>query len=299
LFEDTGSTNAFSLPSFEFDMVLDKARAEKEQDVKELRILQQRLQETISLRNRRNSSSSSLWSESSNSELMASMSRMQSKEVPSDVFKVASTGSVSTMAPQDTSDDSTEELQQVTRRRQNGTKIVVPTKEATTQRLPHQRPLPQEYRHGRVPRNVNLAEQYETAKHDQPPTTVMIRNIPNRYTQKDLIQELKSLGFAGTFDFVYSPLDKGTMSNVGYAFVNFTGTDWAHKCMAKFQKYRFRKHNKAAAASFAHIQGLDANLAHYENAAVNNAKLKQRRPMVFANISASMTDSLGEEASAQ
>lgn len=37
--------------------------------------------------------------------------------------------------------------------------------------------------------------------------------------------------------------------------------------------------------SAAHLQGLEANLAHYEKTAVNTAKMKQRRPVVLANIS--------------
>ncbi|CAJ1438568.1 unnamed protein product [Effrenium voratum] len=116
-----------------------------------------------------------------------------------------------------------------------------------------------------------------------------IRNIPNRYTQQELISELEDLGFAGTFNFLYIPLDKGTMSNVGYAFVNFVDTEWSQKCIDAFQNYRFKRHRKTsgkiAAISAAHLQGLEANLAHYEKSAVNTAKLKQRRPVVMANIS--------------
>jgi len=126
----------------------------------------------------------------------------------------------------------------------------------------------------------------------------MIRNIPNRYTQRELIAELEDLGFAGTFDFLYIPLDKGTMSNVGYAFVNFIEPIHAEKCMQVFQNYRFKRHRKIsgkiAAISVAHIQGLEANLAHYENAAVNTAKLKQRRPVVMANISSALLSELDD-----
>lgn len=35
-----------------------------------------------------------------------------------------------------------------------------------------------------------------------PPTTMMIRNIPNRYTQREFVRELDQLGFAGTYDFM-------------------------------------------------------------------------------------------------
>merc|ERR1719161_3280994 len=99
----------------------------------------------------------------------------------------------------------------------------------------------------------------------------MIRNIPNRYSQADLVNELESLGFAGTFDFLYVPLDKGTLTNVGYAFVNFLDPQWSAKCMEALNKYRFKKQsresNRTATVSIAYLQGLEANLAHYANTA--------------------------------
>jgi protein phosphatase 1 regulatory subunit 42 len=149
-----------------------------------------------------------------------------------------------------------------------------------------------------VPKTVNLQEEYQSAVQEKV-TTLMVRNIPNRYTQRELITELEDLGFAGTFDFLYIPLDKGTMSNVGYAFVNFVSQEWAMKCMDSFQNYRFKRHRKTsgkiAAVSVAHLQGLQANLAHYEKAAVNTAKLKQRRPVVMANISSKLSSLLDDE----
>lgn len=151
-----------------------------------------------------------------------------------------------------------------------------------------------EYRHSLVPKNVNLEA---TQQGDQEITTLMIRNIPNRYSQRDLIAELEDMGFGGKFNFLYIPLDKGTMANVGYAFVNFIDKEWAAGCMEAFQEHRFKRHRKTsgkiASVSAAHLQGLEANLAHYERAVVNTAKLKQRRPVVIANISSSLAAALG------
>mmetsp|Transcript_55038 Transcript_55038/g.128755 ORF Transcript_55038/g.128755 Transcript_55038/m.128755 type:complete len:422 (+) Transcript_55038:116-1381(+) len=150
-------------------------------------------------------------------------------------------------------------------------------------------PAVKDYKHCNVPKTVNLKDEYGKLSQESPPTTLMIRNIPNRYTQRELIAELEELGFTGTFDFLYVPLDKGTMSNVGYAFVNFIDALWAKKCFEEFQNHRFKQHrrvsSKVAAVSVAHIQGLEANLAHYKNAAVNSAKMKQLRPVIMANIS--------------
>jgi hypothetical protein len=151
------------------------------------------------------------------------------------------------------------------------------------------------YRHGHVPRNEDLAAKHAGRKTDKPVTTLMLRNIPNRYTQQELIAELEMLGFgSGTFDFFYLPVDNGTMSSVGYAFVNFINPDVAQKCMAVFQGHRFRKHGltsgKIASASVAHIQGLEDNLRHYKKAVVSTAKNKQRRPVVVASMARSILE---------
>eukprot|EP00927_Polykrikos_kofoidii_P056332 TRINITY_DN5047_c0_g2_i1.p1 TRINITY_DN5047_c0_g2~~TRINITY_DN5047_c0_g2_i1.p1 ORF type:complete len:384 (+),score=60.72 TRINITY_DN5047_c0_g2_i1:98-1249(+) len=161
------------------------------------------------------------------------------------------------------------------------------TTDCATGSLPGSR-RSREYRHGEVPKTVDFAVEYQNAQHDQPPTTMMIRNIPNRYTQRELMKELTELGFAGKFDFLYMPVDKGTKSNVGYFFVNFADPVYAEQCIEVFKDYRFQKHckgsGKVAAISAAHIQGLEANLAHYEKSAVNITKLKQRRPMVLTCV---------------
>lgn len=144
---------------------------------------------------------------------------------------------------------------------------------------------PKDSKHGLVPRNVNLAEEFAKGKKEgQSITTLMIRNIPNRCSQRELIGELERVGFAGCFDFVYVPLDLGTMSNVGYAFVNFIHPMYAATCMERLPKHQFsrqRKSGKPVAVSPAHMQGLEANLRHYEKSAVNTSRLRQRRPVVM------------------
>lgn len=150
-----------------------------------------------------------------------------------------------------------------------------------------------EFSHSRVPKNINLEEAFKTSP-EGPPTTMMIRNIPNRYTQKELIRELEGLGFQGSFDFFYMPMDKATMCNVGYAFINFLQPEVAQRCMVELEKYSFKKHkkalnrNKLATVSVAHLQGLEANVRHYANAAVtgaNTGNSKQMRgPVIMTNV---------------
>merc|ERR1719174_1414523 len=52
------------------------------------------------------------------------------------------------------------------------------------------------------------------------PTTVMLRNIPNRYTRDMLLGRMDE-GYKGVYDFLYLPIDFSNGCNVGYAFINF------------------------------------------------------------------------------
>jgi len=51
-------------------------------------------------------------------------------------------------------------------------------------------------------------------------TTIMIQNIPNKFTKELLIKEINE-NFKGKYDFFYLPIDMKNNCNQGYAFVNF------------------------------------------------------------------------------
>jgi len=147
-----------------------------------------------------------------------------------------------------------------------------------------------DFSHCHVPRHVNFAEEFAAKSvHSGPPTTLMIRNIPNRYTQQQIMRELEMLGFTGTFDFFYAPTDKCTKCTVGYAFVNFLEHESAARCLQVMQTHWFKSHGrqrgKQAKVSVAHNQGLEANIRHYKNAAVNTKTGDgQRGPVIMPSL---------------
>lgn len=51
-------------------------------------------------------------------------------------------------------------------------------------------------------------------------TTIMIKNIPNKYDQISLLREI-NINHMGKYDFLYLPIDFKNNANVGYAFINF------------------------------------------------------------------------------
>jgi hypothetical protein len=123
---------------------------------------------------------------------------------------------------------------------------------------------------------------------DDLPTTLMIRNIPNQYAQKEFSEEFDSLGFKGAYNFLYLPMDRKTQANVGYCFVNFVDHHWAAKCTEVFPNYLLKKQRKGkckyARVSTAHLQGLEANVAHYRDKGVVGGSGRQCGPLIVGNL---------------
>jgi len=85
---------------------------------------------------------------------------------------------------------------------------------------------------------------------DQNFTTVMLRNIPNKYSRQMLIDEINKHGFLGEIDYMYLPTDFTNRCNVGYCFCNFRTADArqrfqkafdgvpAQQCLPGFNSYK-------------------------------------------------------------
>jgi len=102
-------------------------------------------------------------------------------------------------------------------------------------------------------------------------TTVMLRNLPNKYTQVMLLEELLQSGFIGTFDFLYLPIDPETNANRGYAFINFTDPSFANMLRMAYEGRKMCRFNsdKVVSVAPAALQGFEANFAHYSAARVS------------------------------
>lgn len=112
-------------------------------------------------------------------------------------------------------------------------------------------------------------------------TTVMIRNIPNKFKNQDLMEKIDVAGFSGMYDYLYVPIEARGRSNIGYAFVNFLTQQIAEKFMKDIDGYRFGQVNstKRASCAAARVQGLEANIEHYRASFVQGSGA----PIVFQN----------------
>lgn len=131
-----------------------------------------------------------------------------------------------------------------------------------------------------VVRDISLTKQ-------EPPwaevTTVMMRNLPNKYTQQMLLEELQDAGFRlkQAIDFFYLPMDHSNAANLGYCFINFVSTNIANAFAAAFGGNKMRRFNsnKTVVVMPASIQGFDKNFAYYASTRVVQAEDPAYRPL--------------------
>ncbi|PON54798.1 Splicing factor-like protein [Parasponia andersonii] len=123
-------------------------------------------------------------------------------------------------------------------------------------------------------------------------TTLMIKNIPNKYTSKMLLAAIDEC-HRGTYDFIYLPIDFKASSyscldlllnkcNVGYAFINMTDPSLIIPFYQSFNGKKWEKFNseKVASLAYARIQGKSALIAHFQNSSLMNED-KRCRPILF------------------
>lgn len=116
---------------------------------------------------------------------------------------------------------------------------------------------------------------------DDSRTTLMIKNIPNKYTSKMLLAAIDE-NHKGTYDFIYLPIDFKNKCNVGYAFINMTNPQHIIPFYQTFNGKKWEKFNseKVASLAYARIQGKSALIAHFQNSSLMNED-KRCRPILF------------------
>jgi len=117
------------------------------------------------------------------------------------------------------------------------------------------------------------------------PTTVMLRNLPNRYTRKMFLRLLDTHGFSRDYDFVYLPIDFRHRVNLGYAFVNMASHESAVRMkdtLDRFSAWTFDSQKVCEVVWAAPHQGLAPNIERYRNSPVMHESVSDEfKPILF------------------
>ncbi|GAV79577.1 RRM_1 domain-containing protein/RRM_2 domain-containing protein [Cephalotus follicularis] len=126
-------------------------------------------------------------------------------------------------------------------------------------------------------------------------TTLMIKNIPNKYTSKMLLAAIDE-NHKGTYDFLYLPIDFKNKCNVGYAFINMLSPSHIIPFYEAFNGKKWEKFNseKVASLAYARIQGKASLVAHFQNSSLMNED-KRCRPILFHSESPEVGDQTFQE----
>jgi hypothetical protein len=118
-------------------------------------------------------------------------------------------------------------------------------------------------------------------------TTVMLRNLPNKYTRSMLVDMLNTEGFVGKFNFVYLPVDFKTHAGLGYAFVDLTTSHEAQRMRQHFEGFSrwVLTSDKVCTVSWSHPQqqGYAAHVERYRNSPVMHDSVPDTwKPCLFS-----------------
>ncbi|XP_015957356.1 protein terminal ear1-like isoform X2 [Arachis duranensis] len=129
-------------------------------------------------------------------------------------------------------------------------------------------------------------------------TTVMIKNIPNKYSQKLLLSMLdnhcnhcnEKIREGGrdhqpfsSYDFLYLPIDFKNKCNVGYGFVNMTSPEATMRLYKAFHGQRWQVFNsrKICEVTYARVQGLEALKEHFKKSKLGY-EMENCLPVMFS-----------------
>lgn len=113
-------------------------------------------------------------------------------------------------------------------------------------------------------------------------TTLMIKNIPNKYTISTFLEEI-NVEFQNKYDVFYLPIDYGNKCNLGFAFINFI--DPLH-IIDFYETYRGKKwkrfnSEKICELVYAKIQGKKELVSHFEKGKVLSFNSEDKRPLIL------------------
>ena len=114
-------------------------------------------------------------------------------------------------------------------------------------------------------------------------TTLMIKNIPNKYTISSFLDEINTY-FKFTYDIFYLPIDYVNKCNLGFAFINFVEPFHIILFHELYSGKKWKKFNsdKICELLYAKFQGKKELIRHFEKGKVLLFESEEKRPLILA-----------------
>lgn len=126
-------------------------------------------------------------------------------------------------------------------------------------------------------------------------TTVMLRNIPNRMSYRELKAIIDVTSF-GMYDFSYLRIDFEKGTNVGYAFVNFADPMSIISFVSYYGTRRWLSNNpRRVELSYATVQGFDCLVEKFRNSAIMSEWMDYRPKLWYTHQTAPAENTVGTE----
>ena len=113
-------------------------------------------------------------------------------------------------------------------------------------------------------------------------TTLMIKNIPNKYTISSFLDEI-NIYFKHTYDVFYLPIDYVNKCNLGFAFINFV--EPLHIILFyelyRGKKWKKFKSDKICELLYAKFQNKKELISHFEKGKVLLFDSVEKRPLIL------------------
>ena len=116
-------------------------------------------------------------------------------------------------------------------------------------------------------------------------TALMIKNIPNKYNQTMLVQELDEK-HKGLYDCLYLPIDPKNRCNCGYAFINVVHPIIILSLYLQFNGKSWRNFNseKICELAYARLQGKSQLLKQLEGSGVMQQSDPAKKPLILDTV---------------
>ena len=128
----------------------------------------------------------------------------------------------------------------------------------------------------------NIINLSNILQYKDPRTTLMIKNIPNKYTINSFLEEIDE-NFKGTYDIFYLPIDYVNKCNLGFAFINFIEPLHIILFYELYRGKKWRKFNskKKCELLYAKFQGRKELISHFERGKILFLDSEEKKPLIL------------------